>query len=307
MVAHAASVPAARRFVSDALADWGCADLADDVSLCASELATNATLHSGGTWFEIGLERHPDAVLLAVADHGMESVDVLAKQPELSDAFLEELSADEASTTGRGMFLVSMLASSWGIDELPAGKRVWAAFAPESGEADSAPAQVTRDPDRPEPELDPDAWRVVRFRSAPAALVLAHDDNVSEYTRELQLIGDRLDDPAFRELSAVLSGYVGQHAANWDPAKIMAHEALREGRELVDIDFLATRDIRASLEFLRDLIAECEALSEQGRLMTLVAPEPVQRVRDWMEHEFLAQIEHGADPLPWPDWDAGRT
>ena len=306
MVAHAASVPAARRFVTQALADWGCHELVDQIGLCASELATNATLHSGGTYFEIGLEQHRGAVRLAVADQGMGPADVLAKQPELSDAFLDELTAEDASTTGRGMFLVSTLATSWGIDELPAGKRVWAEFAPERGnDEDPAPARVTRSLDRPEPQLDPEAWAVVRFRSAPAALILAHDDNMSEYTRELQLIGDQLDNPAYRELSAVLSGYVGQHAANWDPARIIAHDAVREGHELVDIDFLATRDIRASLAFLRSLIGECEALSRRGRLMTLVAPGPVQQVRDWMEDEFLAQIEDGAEPLPWPDWLAG--
>lgn len=310
MVAQPASVPAARRFVNDALAGWGCQAFAEDVGLCVSELATNATLHSGSTFFRIELERHSGAVRLSVADNGMGSVAVLARQPELSDARLDDLSADHASATGRGMFLVSALATTWGIDELVAGKRVWAEFGPvpagSAGDhADPAAAHVTRSDQRREPEPDPQSWAVVRFRGCPAALLVAHDDNLAEYTRELQLIGDRLAEPSFSELAAVLSEYVAQHAANWDPARIIAREALRDGHELVDIDVVATREVRSSIRFLRNLIAQAESLSRQGRLITLPAPEPVQRLRDWLEGEFLAQIEDEAAPLPYPDWLAG--
>lgn len=314
LVAQPASVPAARRFVSDALDDWGCATLADDVGLCVSELATNATLHSGTSYFQIELEKRSDAVRLAVADAGMEAVDVLARQPELSDAFVEDLTADDASATGRGLFLVSVLAATWGIEELPAGKRVWAEFHPEDTVEDAAevapaaeptPAQVTHSTVREPPALDPDAFAVVRFRAAPAALVLAHDDNLADYTRELQLMGDRLSEPSLQRLASMLNTYVTQHSANWDAARIIVHEALREGHELVDVDFLATRDIRESLRVLRGMVGEAEALSRTGRLMTLPAAEPVQQVRDWMEGEFLAQIEDGAEPLPWPEWLAG--
>lgn len=313
MVAQPASVPAARRFVIDALAGWGCEAFAEDVGLCVSELATNAALHSGSAWFEIELEQQPGAVRVAVADTGMGSVDVLARQPELSDAFFDDLTADDASATGRGMFLVSALARAWGIDELPVGKRVWAEFASETTESsetdadDAGPtaAHVSRNAERQSPRLDPDSWAVVHFRGCPAALLLAHDDNIAEYTRELQLIGDQLAQPSFRRLAGVLAGYVAEHAANWDPARIIAHGAVREGAELVDIDVVATRDIRTSLQFLRSIIAEVESLSREGKLITLPAPPPVQRLRDWFESEFLAQIEDGAEPLSYPEWLAG--
>ena len=103
-----------------------------------------------------------------------------------------------------------------------------------------------------------------------------------------------------------MAGYVTEHASNWDPAKFHAHEAVLDGRELADFDVLATRDIRAALQHLRSLIREAEMLSRQGRLMTLPAPEPVQQLRDWLEGEFIAQVEDAAEPLPYPDWLAGR-
>lgn len=317
MVAQPASVPAARRFVDDALTGWGCEGLAEDVGLCVSELATNATLHSGSTYFQIEMEAQSGAVRVAVADTGMGSVEVLAHQPEMSDAFLDHLALDAASATGRGLFLVAALATAWGIDELPGGKRVWAEFHPPAPEGAGpgnldvqdregpTAARITRSAERPAPELDTEDWAVVRFRSCPAGLLVAHDDNLAEYTRELQLIGDRLAEPAYQRLAEVLGGHVARHAANWDPARIIAHEAVRSGRELVDIDVLATRHIRDSLRALRGMIREAEALSAVGRLMTLPAPEPVQRLRDWLEGEFLAQIEDGAEPLAYGDWLAG--
>jgi anti-sigma regulatory factor (Ser/Thr protein kinase) len=313
MVAQPASVPAARRFVSTTLAGWGCDTVTEDVDLCVSELATNATLHSGSTYFQVELEEHSGAVRVAVADTGMGSVDTLARQPELNDAFLEDLTADEPSVTGRGIFLVSALATAWGIDELPAGKRIWAEFAPEpsvpdlddADDPDLTAAHVTHSAERPPPSLDPADWAVVRFRGCPAALLVAHDDNIAEYTRELQLIGDRLAEPSFQRLGMVLAGYVAEHATNWDPARIVAREAVRDGHELVDIDVVATRHVRESIRFLRSMVWEAEALSREGKLMTLPAPEPVQRLRDWLEGEFLGQIEDGAEPLPYPDWLAG--
>ncbi len=311
MVARPASVPAARHFVHDRLTAWGSELLAEDVGLCVDELATNAVLHSGCTYFQLELEKQPDALVrAAVADAGMGSVDVLARQPELSDAFRDNLTIDDASATGRGMFLVAALANAWGIDELPVGKRVWAEFrtgSSGSDRADASPtdAHVTRSAERAPPSLDPERWAVVRFRGCPAALLIAHDDNLADFTRELHLIGDRLGEPSFRRLAEVIGGYVAEHATNWDPARIIAHEAVRSGQDLVDIDVLADRDIRESIRVLRSLIWEAEALSREGRLMTLPAAEPVQVLRDWLEGEFLAQIEDQADPLPYPDWAAG--
>lgn len=308
LVAQPSNVPTARQFVHRALTDWGCHAVAEDVELCVSELATNAALHSGSVWLEVALEQRPSAVQVSVADTGMGPVDLLAAQPQLRDPALKDRSVDDAATTGRGMFLVSVLASAWGIEELPVGKRVWADFdrsASDAHDGEPLDAEVTRSPDRRTRTLDPSEWAVVRFRGCPAALLLAHDDNLAEYTRELQLIGDRLGEPSFRTLSSVLAGYVADHATNWDPARIVAHEAVRQGQELVDIDVVASTEVRASIRFLRGLIAEVEALSRRGVLMTLPADEPVQQLRDWFEGEFLAQIEDGAEPLPYPDWLAG--
>ncbi|MET9352453.1 ATP-binding protein [Streptomyces sp. NPDC006617] len=80
------SVPAARAFAREALADWGVRGRADDVVLCVSELATNALVH--------GVPAVP-------------------------------LDPDGSDEGGRGLLLVSELADKWGVTEREPGKVVW--------------------------------------------------------------------------------------------------------------------------------------------------------------------------------------
>jgi anti-sigma regulatory factor (Ser/Thr protein kinase) len=306
MVARPASVPAARRFVDHALTDWGRESLIEDVALCVTELSTNATLHSGSHFFEVELHKVADAVRVAVLDTGQAPADSMAASSAFAGALLDDLNADDASTTGRGMFIVSALASSWGIDELPDGKRVWAEFTQNGTHGAQRPAIRHREPP-PVAGLDADDWVVVRFESCPAALLIAHDENLSDTIRELQLIGADLQRPDFRKLAELLAGHVQRHAVNWDAARIQAFEAVRAGSELTDIHVLAPKNVMEDVRFLRNLVWEAEALSEAGKLITLPAPPEVQVLRDWLESEFRRQGEEGLEPVPFTSWPASST
>ncbi|MEU9412127.1 ATP-binding protein [Streptomyces sp. NPDC048281] len=113
------SVPAARRFAAQSLRCWGLADWAraDDMSLCVSELATNALLHGvpPGRGFLLRLRYDGDVVRVEVHDSGP-GVPVAAEQ------------ADDADEGGRGLVLVAALADKWGVVERALGKVVWAEF-----------------------------------------------------------------------------------------------------------------------------------------------------------------------------------
>lgn len=109
---QADSVPAARRFVESALEQWGEPERAWTLALLVSELATNATLHAR-TPFRLTLSRSADGVL----------------RVEVRDGSLRaprQRAYAESSTTGRGLRMVEMLASAWGVDVHPDGKTVWA-------------------------------------------------------------------------------------------------------------------------------------------------------------------------------------
>lgn len=105
-----ASVGQARRFVREALAQWGRDELVDTAVLLVSELVTNAVLHARSE-VTVTVSPRADRVRVEVGDTG-------AGTP-----FLRRPS--EAATTGRGLGLVQSCALAWGVQPQPLGKAVW--------------------------------------------------------------------------------------------------------------------------------------------------------------------------------------
>lgn len=86
-------------------------DWAEVAELAVTELVTNAVLHA-----------HTDIILTATISPAELRVEVADSSPELPRPRAE----NTESTTGRGLALVSLLASSTGVDSNPAGgKTVW--------------------------------------------------------------------------------------------------------------------------------------------------------------------------------------
>nr|WP_202489889.1 ATP-binding protein [Streptomyces sp. SID8381] len=110
------SVPAARRFAAWSLHYWGLGAWrrADDVSLCVSELATNALVHGvpPGRGFLLRIRYDGETVRVEVHDSG-------GGVPRIPD---------EPDEGGRGLLLVSALSDKWGVGERTPGKVVWAEF-----------------------------------------------------------------------------------------------------------------------------------------------------------------------------------
>lgn len=104
------------RMRDDLRRELGRCPVTDEIILCASELAANAVLHSdtrkdGGT-FTVRTEISPrDYVLIEVEDDG--------------GPWIER---SHHSTGGRGLYIVSALASDCGIDATAYSRTVWARF-----------------------------------------------------------------------------------------------------------------------------------------------------------------------------------
>jgi anti-sigma regulatory factor (Ser/Thr protein kinase) len=110
------SVPLARGFVADLLAQWELPDLIPAVELLASELVANAVRHVTGPC-ALELTAYDGVLQIAVADagHGM---------PDLQEL-------GEMNESGRGLHIVSAFSTAWGVDRLDdGGKLVWAELAP---------------------------------------------------------------------------------------------------------------------------------------------------------------------------------
>jgi anti-sigma regulatory factor (Ser/Thr protein kinase) len=110
------SVADVRRELAADLADNGVGpDGVDDVTLVASELVGNAVRHadlSPGGDLGIAWTITATTVLVSVSDAG-------GAEPELRFAAAHEPS-------GRGLAIVDSLSSTWGVERLSTGKRVWA-------------------------------------------------------------------------------------------------------------------------------------------------------------------------------------
>lgn len=104
----------ARRFVVERLVADGLEDLADTAGLIVSELATNVLKHAG-TDIRLTLERDDRQLRLEVHDDSSTSVRAREARP-----------LDQG---GRGLEIVSILSSNWGVrPDRRGGKSVWAAL-----------------------------------------------------------------------------------------------------------------------------------------------------------------------------------
>lgn len=108
------SVAAARRFVREHLDFHDLQMLEEDITLVASELATNAVVHAG-TPFTVTITASADTVVLSVKDDS-------SAKPTRGDA-------EVGDSAGRGLAIVDVVSRDWGmVVDLCVGKSVWAAF-----------------------------------------------------------------------------------------------------------------------------------------------------------------------------------
>ncbi len=99
-----------RRFVREVLLSCALPGVVDTAVLLASELITNAVLH-GRSEVELTVEITRAGVKVSAADMN-------SRMPVMQ-------SADELALDGRGITIVNLLASSWGVTATGTGKVVW--------------------------------------------------------------------------------------------------------------------------------------------------------------------------------------
>ena len=108
---HPSAVPAARRFASQQLLDFGDADVVDKTRLLVTELTTNAVMHAHSP-IRLTVEPQQDRVRVEVRDDDPTPLDPPA-------------TPDADATSGRGLWLVDALARAWGINHNERGKTIW--------------------------------------------------------------------------------------------------------------------------------------------------------------------------------------
>ncbi|MFE7132978.1 ATP-binding protein [Streptomyces sp. NPDC057638] len=109
------SVPEVRRRLRELLRQWGGGDVRDVAELLASELVTNALVHTD----------HGAVVTATVASSTLrvEVRDFMTGLP-MAPGGRQEM-PDVFDTHGRGLLLVQNLADSWGVRTQGIGKVIW--------------------------------------------------------------------------------------------------------------------------------------------------------------------------------------
>ena len=306
LVAEPVGVPAARRFVADGLSSWGRHELLDDASLCVSELAGNAALHSAGTFMHVALRRVGDRVRISVEDDGDVPVQAVVPRPSFPGPGKDAVLEDEA-TTGRGLAIVSVLASDWGVEPTARGKRVWCDLSgSEVPHGVRPPTTVGEDPVEPSAGRLPDGWVRVVLAGCPVPLSLRQDEHLDELVRELQLVGaegaGERSQALARELQDLLSGPA--HARHL--GRRTAQRAAAEGLETVDVVMVMPREFCATVEALERAVQAADVHCEEMRLLTLASSDDLRALRRWMTEELVGQARDGAAPVPWEEWLADR-
>jgi anti-sigma regulatory factor (Ser/Thr protein kinase) len=308
LAAETASVPGARRFVCDGLADWRRPALVDDAALCVTEMAANAALHSGSRFMDVILHDLAGPVRVAVEDEGG-AVPVEAVRPRVAPAVgddADEWSLDEQPTTGRGLAIVSMIAESWGVEESPHGRVIWADLGANQGQHSVRPPEVVRTSGHAAADAGlPADWKTTRMPQCPVRLALRLDQQLDDLVRELQLMaGSRTGPPPPRV--ARLNDYLAGAAFARHTGRRIAQEAAAAGLEHVDIEMPMPRSMSSGVRDLHAYAHEADEVCREYGLLTQASTAEMESLRAWFTESMVGQLEHDATPVTYADWLASR-
>ena len=304
LTAEPVSVPAARRFVADGLSSWGMGHLLDDTMLCVSELAGNAALHSAASFMHVALGEHAGAVTVSVEDDGEVPAQAVVPRPDFPGPDVPaDLLLEEESTTGRGLAIVSILATAWGVERTEQGKRVWCEIsgAPEEHGV-LQPVRQDMEAAAPTAHALPRGWVRVRLADCPVQLSLRQDQHLDELIRELQLVGGEGASPESQALAAQLRGLLSGPAHARHMGRRTAQQAAAEGRDTIDVDMAMPREFSTQVVELERAVRQADVLCEEMRLLTLASPAELRALRAWMTEEIVQQATYDAEPVPWHVW-----
>ena len=262
----------ARRFVADVLTSAGADEFVDTATLLTSELVTNGIVHAH-TELRVVIEATPHWV----------RVEVIDGNPMLP----ARRSYDEHAQTGRGLEMVELLASDFGMQPLvDDGKRVWFRLG-------SAPQQTHGHADPSDPRGDA---VTVCLRHLPVTLYSAWQEHADAILREAMLValndnnGDLPEEFALasQALSALGAGTTDVFESAFEPG---AH---------TDVDVVLPREAVPCFPVLRDMLRRCSELSAAGQLLVPPSLPEIQAVRRWVCDEVGRQTQD-LPPRPWTD------
>ena len=262
----------ARRFVADVLTAAGAHAFLDTATLLTSELVTNGIVHA-----------HTELQVVVEATDTWVRVEVVDGNPQMP----ARRSYDEEAQTGRGLEMVELLASDFGMEPLVNdGKRVW--FRLGSAPGDHRGFETNGQP-RGETVL-------IHFSHLPLALYSAWQEHADAILREgtLAALNDNGGDlpEEFVLASQALSALGARTTDLFEPRLDSASH--------VDVDVALPRECVPNFPVLRDVLRRCSEMAAAGLLLVPPSLPEIQAVRRWVCDEVGRQAQE-LSPRPWTD------
>lgn len=270
------SARSARRLVREVAEEVGVPHLADSAELAVSEVVTNGILHA-----------HTDMTLVVAGGADRICVEV----HDANTALPVARHYQDGASTGRGLGLVSSVASECGVHQLPEGKVVW--FCISAG-------------DEPSTEALLDAWDLDESAAAPQPTVF-----LREMPLQLWLSARQHHDALLRELALFSAEHdLDVDLARADVARSRISEAVVRAVAATSapaVDLPLHVEAAESSDFLSlpDTLDLAERLALRGDLLVHPALPEIIAVRDWACEQVVAQLS-GSPPVPWPGADQAR-
>jgi hypothetical protein len=272
----------ARQFVAGLVEEWGLRPIAEEAALCATELATNALLHSNGR-FVVTVRPIGAGVRVEVMDGSPQQLPWAT--PRTGTA--SDLTA--MGQSGRGLQIVSALATRWGVFTTAEAKTIWVELDGEHRGPPSEPILVLERTDIP----SAGAVRL-RYLRMPTRAAVGSGIQVEDVIRSIQLERDLSERPD--ETIARLFDLLDRTASIRLAGR---HAALRaSARQRARFDLA----LRAEVPALIALGELSRFLRDVGDLLSVPASPPADAVidfREWLNEETARQ-QTGERPMPCP-------
>jgi hypothetical protein len=270
----------ARQFASDLTVQYGFELLVEEVSLCATELATNALLHTRGR-FVLTVRPLELGIRLDVMDFNPERL------PAMTPTAGSAVDLTTFGSSGRGLQIVAAVAARWGVFTTDQAKTVWAEVTAEPVTAPREPVIALGRSHTQREDL-----QTLLYLNIPVRAAVASGIQVEDLLREIHLEHGQFAhalpeiDWLFHLLDRSASIRLnGRHAAL---------QAAAEGLTTFDLHIDASTDGLAALGELAPLLRDISSV--------LSVPVPtvgadVVEFREWLNGESVRQ-QSGAPPTP---------
>jgi serine phosphatase RsbU (regulator of sigma subunit) len=286
LAAEPDAAPRARRYVAEVLAGAAPAAVVGNAELVVTELVTNAVLH-GRAPIVVRIAPTGSGARIEVEDGGRD----LPMAPPLNFH----------SMTGRGLALVTAIATAWGVEPASGGRKiVWAEL---GGEGEGSASYDLTGLEHSPPAASDEPLYTVRLGSVPTQLLTAAKAHVDNVLREFALVTSGVGTLETRpppELAALIETMAQEFATARREIKRQAVAAAERGDPETELVLTLPASAAAAGERYLAALDEVDAYARSAALLTLEAP-PAHRVfRRWYVQGLIDLLRAHAAGAPLP-------